>query len=388
MADLDELIGQSPSIEALRSDLRRLLGLAREGRRLPAVLIQGETGTGKGLVAKLLHRYGPRARGPFVDVNCAAIPETLLEAELFGYERGAFTDARQGKPGLFQTSTGGVLFLDEVGLLPLALQAKLLTVIEEQAVRRLGATTKEAFDSWLISATNADLQVAVRERRLREDLYHRLAVLTLRLPPLRARAGDAILLAQRLLERACRHYGVPAKSLSQGARALIAGDPWPGNVRELANVVERLALLADSREITAADLELARGGRQAPAAGSPVGPPRGDERTERGDERAEIVAALEATGWNIMRTAARLGVSRNTVRARMDRLGLRGRRPQEAPAPPVETSPERPVPSSVAPPSPAPPPIGALRWERRHGTLLRMALTGAADTGAPLSLAA
>src|SRR5262245_57858218 len=180
MIELDELVGRSPAMESVRRDLRRLLGVVREGRRLPAILIQGETGTGKGLVAKLLHRHGPRARGPFVDLNCAAIPETLLEGELFGYERGAFTDARRAKPGLFQSSNGGVLFLDEIALLPESLQAKLLTALEEQSVRRLGGTVKETFDTWLISATNADLERAVRERRFREDLYHRLAVLTVR----------------------------------------------------------------------------------------------------------------------------------------------------------------------------------------------------------------
>ena len=200
MSALEEMIGQSPAIASLRSDLRRILTLVQDRRRLPAILIQGETGTGKGLVARLLHSHGPRAQGPFVDLNCAAIPETLLEGELFGYERGAFTDARRAKPGLFQTSTGGVLFLDEVALLPENLQAKLLTAIEEKAVRRLGGITKESFDTWLISATNTDLKLAVSGRRFRDDLYHRLAVLTLRLPPLRERAGDSVLLAAKFLE--------------------------------------------------------------------------------------------------------------------------------------------------------------------------------------------
>src|SRR5262249_4942418 len=222
-------------------------------------LIQGETGTGKGLVAKLLHRHGPRARGPFVDLNCAAIPETLLEGELFGYERGAFTDARRAKPGLFQSSNGGVLFLDEIALLPESLQAKLLTALEEQAVRRLGGTAKETFDTWLISATNADLERAVRERRFREDLYHRLAVLTVRLPPLRERGGDAALLAQDFLAAACRHYGLPMKSLTREAQVRVTADAWRGNVRELTNVAERLALLVDGPAVTAADIHPPRG---------------------------------------------------------------------------------------------------------------------------------
>src|SRR6266481_4673819 len=226
MDPLAELVGESPAMEVVRDQVRRLLIRRESGRRLPSILINGETGTGKGLVARTIHRAGPRADGPFVDVNCAAIPETLLEGELFGYERGAFTDARRAKPGLFQTSNGGVLFLDEVALLPESLQAKLLTAIEEQAVRRLGSTVKETFDTWLISATNTDLERAVRERRFREDLYHRLAVLTIRLPPLRERADDAVLLMRGLLEQASRHYGLPTKSLTPSAIARVAADPW------------------------------------------------------------------------------------------------------------------------------------------------------------------
>ena len=157
MEELADLLGESPAIKAVREKLRQLLERQPAGRRLPAILIQGETGTGKGLVARLMHRMGPRRGGPFVDINCPAIPETLLEAELFGYERGAFTDARHAKPGLFQTAHRGTLFLDEVGLLPESVQAKLLTVLEDRAVRRLGSTQPEAVDVCVISATNANL---------------------------------------------------------------------------------------------------------------------------------------------------------------------------------------------------------------------------------------
>src|SRR5712692_8899770 len=190
MDPLAELVGESGAIGAVRDQVRRLLVRRETGRRLPSILINGETGTGKGLVARTIHRAGPRAGGPFVDVNCAAIPETLLEAELFGFERGAFTDARRAKPGLFQTAHRGTIFLDEVGLLPEALQAKLLKVLEERHVRRLGSTRDEPVDAWILTATNEDLRGAVRERRFREDLYHRLAVLTLTLPPLRERGED------------------------------------------------------------------------------------------------------------------------------------------------------------------------------------------------------
>ena len=368
MADLEELVGQSPAIAAVRSDLRRFLGLARDRARLPALLIQGETGTGKGLVARLLHRLGPRAGGPFVDLNCATIPEPLLEGELFGYERGAFTDARRAKIGLFQSSSGGLLFLDEVALLPPNVQAKVLTALEEKSVRRLGGTAKEAFDSWIVSATNADLELAVRERRFREDLYHRLAVLTVRLPPLRERPGDAVLLAERFLERSCREYEVPLKSLTADARALVARSRWPGNVRELANVMERLTLLVDRSEVRSSDLELVLGGDRAAAPSSPSSP---------AGEREQILAALEATGWNIMRTATLLGVTRNTVRARMDRWGLRTGR-EAAIGPPVGGVVSG-LEAAVPLPRPPAPAIETVRWERRHLTLLRVTLVTTAD---------
>ncbi len=370
MEALKELLGDSPAIESVRETIRRLLVRQQPGRRLPAILIQGETGTGKGVVARLIHRLGPRAQGPFVDVNCAAIPDTLIEAELFGFERGAFTDARRAKPGLFQTAHRGTLFLDEVGLLPEALQAKLLTVIEERAVRRLGATQPEPADVWLISATNADLLGAVRARRFREDLYHRLAVLTVQLPPLRARGRDVITLAEQFLTRVCAEYGLPPRSLASDARARLMGYAWPGNVRELANVIERVALLADSPVITAELLELPVGPPPAePAAAATVPPPSLDEAM-----REHLLSSLEQTGWNISRSAAALGISRNTLRARIERLGLRpGARPA-APPPrpaPAETAPR---PSQPAPPAPV---AGAapMRWVRRRITLMRVVLT-------------
>src|SRR5215813_8665660 len=197
MDELAQLLGESPAINLVREKLRQLLERQWAGQRLPAMLIQGETGTGKGLVARLVHRMGPRRGGPFVDINCPAIPETLLETEMFGFERGAFTDAHRAKPGLFQAAHGGTLFLDEVGLLPESVQAKLLTAIEERSVRRLGSTHPESVDVCFISATNTDLRAALRERRFRQDLYHRLAVITLDIPPLRDRDRDVLYLAER-----------------------------------------------------------------------------------------------------------------------------------------------------------------------------------------------
>src|SRR5688572_28764251 len=248
MKGLGDLIGDSPGIRAVRETVARLLTHQQDVRRLPSILIEGETGAGKGLLARMIHQAGPRPHGPFIDVNCAAIPDNLLESEMFGFERGAFTDARRSKAGLFQAAHGGTIFLDEVGLMPEALQAKLLKVLEERNVRRLGATRDEPIDVWVLTATNEDLRVRMRDRRFREDLYHRLAILTVTLPPLRQRGGDITTLAEHFLERTCAEYGIPRKPLTADARAALLTHPWPGNVRELSNVIERAVLLAPGGE--------------------------------------------------------------------------------------------------------------------------------------------
>jgi transcriptional regulator with AAA-type ATPase domain/tetratricopeptide (TPR) repeat protein len=378
-----ELLGESRAIEAARDTIRRLLSRPFSARRPPAILLEGETGSGKGLVASVLHRAGPRAGRPFVALNCAAIPETLLESELFGYERGAFTDARRAKPGLFQTAHQGTIFLDEVGLLPEALQAKLLTVIEERTVRRLGGTHPEPADAWVISATNTDLQAAIRDRRFREDLYHRLAVLTLRLPPLRERGRDVILLAEHLLARVCADYGLPPKTLSPEAQEQLLAHPWPGNVRELSNVLERVALLTDGPVVTAEVLELPAPLREEPAASpGPVVPPAASLDDAL---RGHLRAVLLQTGWNISRTASVLGITRNTVRARIEKLGLRedapaptrGRRAAGGPAP-APAAEARPTTVVSAPPT-------AIRWESRRVTLLRAVLEWS-DKGSALDI--
>jgi transcriptional regulator with AAA-type ATPase domain/tetratricopeptide (TPR) repeat protein len=363
-------------MEAVRETVRRLPGREHVGRRLPAILLQGETGTGKGLVARLIHRLGPRGNGEFVDVNCAAIPETLLEAELFGFERGAFTDARKAKPGLFQTAHHGTIFLDEIGATPEALQAKLLTVVEERVVRRLGGTHPEPADAWIISATNTDLLGSVRDRRFREDLYHRLAVLTLRLPPLRERGQDVLLLAERFLARVCADYGLPVKVLAADARDRLMGYPWPGNLRELSNVIERVALLTEETVITGEHLGLGDGSPApgpAPADAGSAPPP-----ISFGDAmRAHLRATLDQTGWNISRTAAILNISRNTVRARMEKLGLREAAAvavkRDARAPSV-ARPTPPPPSASTPVAASRPALPTVRWERRPIALMRVAL--------------
>ncbi|HEV8458162.1 MAG TPA: sigma 54-interacting transcriptional regulator [Methylomirabilota bacterium] len=378
MQGVEDLLGESAAIQGVRENIRRLLARPQTGRRLPSILIQGETGTGKGLVARLIHRHGPRAEGPFVDVNCAAIPETLLEAELFGFERGAFTDARRAKPGLFQTAHRGTIFLDEIGLLPEALQAKLLKVLEEQAVRRLGSTSSEPVDVWIISATNTDLQSAIAARRFREDLYHRLAVLTLQLPPLRERDRDVVLLAERFLARACADYGLPRKTLSPEAQARLLAYHWPGNIRELGNMIERVALLAEDVVVSAEVLELPSGTGPHPAAPIAAAPPASLEDAMRD----HLLAALTQTGWNISRTAALLGISRNTLRARIEKFGLRtgaspaapARRPTRLRAPTSGVA--EPSPPAYASPASAPAVAApsAIRWESRRVTLLRATL--------------
>ena len=364
-----EIIGDSAGIRRLREQLEHILKRAATAPRPPPILLRGETGTGKGLVARTMHRAGPRAGAPFVDVNCAAIPDTLLEAELFGYERGAFTDARQAKPGLVQLAHRGMLFLDEIGMLSPAVQAKLLKVLEDGVVRRLGGTRAEPVDVWIVSATNEDLAEALRARRFREDLYHRLAVLSLELPPLRERGADIILLAERFLARACAEYGLPVKTFARDARAALTTYGWPGNVRELGNVVERVALLADEPVVTAAMLAL-------------PGPPRVDDlpdtvavppQSSRDRMRAHLLEVLTDTGWNLSQTAVRLGVARNTVLARMARFGLRS--PAAAPPPRPRPGPRPPRHAAVTAPTAVPVPLVATSravWEPRRVALLRV----------------
>jgi transcriptional regulator with AAA-type ATPase domain/tetratricopeptide (TPR) repeat protein len=360
-----DLIGDSPGVVAVREQVGRLLARQGEARRLPPVLIQGETGTGKGLVARILHGGGPRAGGPFVDVNCAAIPETLLEAEMFGFERGAFTDARQAKAGLFQAAHGGTIFLDEVGLLPEALQAKLLKVIEERAVRRLGSTRSEGVDVWVVAATSEPLPGGTQGRRFREDLYHRLAVVTLTLPPLRERGSDILRLAEHFLAAACADYGLPPKTLSPAARAALLAYPWSGNIRELANVMERVALLSDAFTVTPKMLALPDA-----ASSQRAEPPRGE--TLRSEPlREHLLAALRGTNWNVSHAAARLGMSRNTLRYRMEKYRL-GPPPAEEPVAPAAPAPLLPEPVPAGP---------GLTGGGRPVTLLRAALVLPSGSG-------
>ncbi len=375
-----ELIGESPGILAVREKIERLFQRQSEVRRLPPILLQGETGTGKGLLAQLIYRMGPRSGGPFVDVNCAAIPETLLEAELFGFERGAFTDARHAKAGLFQTANRGTIFLDEVGLLPDGLQAKLLKVIEERAVRRLGSTRSEPADVWILAASNEDLATASRQRRFREDLYHRLAVLTIWLPLLRERGRDILLLAEHFLARACADYNLPPKAFAPAALAALQAYSWPGNIRELANVIERVALLSEAPVVTAETLGLSDTVRREPRKAPLEERAIPLEEVVGSVERDHLLDVLRQTDWNISRAAARLGISRNTLRYRIEKHGLRPGMP-----PPILHREADPPPAPAAAlPAVAPgmvPTTAGVRWEKRRLTLLRATLIVPPATG-------
>jgi DNA-binding NtrC family response regulator len=340
---LPEFLGDCPEILELRRQVSRLLTRTGAGGRFPPILVLGETGTGKGLLARCIHRASARQTRPFVDVDCAAIPDTLLEAELFGFERGAFTDARQAKPGLFQSAHLGTIFLDEVGLMPRPLQSKLLKVVEQREVRRLGGTRHTPLDVCIISATNEQLVTATREGRFREDLYHRLSAVTLHLPPLRERGPDILLLAERFIARACLEYGLPQKRIGLDAREAILAYRWPGNLRELLNVADRVTLLSDEPVITAARLDLPTGGHRAGRGSFDDTPSLRESSVAL--ERAELLEALERAGWRLAVAASRLGLPRNTLRYRLEKLGIsleRSRREGAHPAPAEQAAPASP----------------------------------------------
>jgi DNA-binding NtrC family response regulator len=303
------LVGASPAFVKLQDDIRSAAPVPL------AALIVGESGSGKELVARALHDLGPRAHRPFVAINCAAIPEALLERELFGAMRGAFTGADRDYPGLFRQAEGGTVLLDEIGDMPLTLQAKLLRVIQEGTVRAVGALDEKPIDVRLIAATHRDLKALVADHRFRADLRWRLEVLVLRVPPLRERIGDLAVLSARLIERLAARCGLPPARLSPDATAQLAAHAWPGNVRELESVLARALLRVRAGVIEADDLELSPG----PAPERLPRPARGAP----GMERKMIEDALRATRGNMTAAALRIGWSRQALYRRIHALGLK-----------------------------------------------------------------
>jgi DNA-binding NtrC family response regulator/predicted ATPase len=345
---ISRIHGTSATIDALREQIGRLAAFDTLGSPLvPTVLLQGETGTGKGLVARVLHESGPRREGPFLEVNCAAIPEMLLEAELFGFEAGAFTDAKRPKPGLFEAASGGTLFLDEIDALPLALQGKMLKAIEEKRVRRVGAVTDKPVDIKLTVATHADLNTRVAKGRFRADLYYRLAVVVLEIPPLRQRGDDVRVLAQQFLRHYAEGHRVTLKRLSQSAMAWLQQYPWPGNVRELNHLMERVTLLHPDPIVDAQVLERLCLPRGQPAVRAAAKPPEVEREPE--DEAARIRQILHRTEGNVAQAARVLGWSRKTLRYRMERYGIE--RPSRGTAiqSPAGRGPGRPLPRPLLP---------------------------------------
>ena len=312
------LLGRSPAIEHTRRQLEHLAGIIGiAGEPSPTVLITGETGTGKDIAARLLHLSGPRRESPFVHVDCAALPRDLMEAELFGHERGAFTGAQQSRAGLIEAAEDGSIFLDEIGELPLDLQAKLLAVIERRRVRRLGSLRETAVTARFIAATNRNIEDMIAEGKFRPDLYYRLNVVSVTMPTLRERGEDILLLAAHFLGNVCRRYGLQSPTLGHSAQAAMRQYRWPGNVRELKHLVERAALLSQGREIDAIALALPSGGNSA------AGLPSAGGTTLEESEKNLIAAALQESNGNISGAARRLGVSRMTLRYRMEKHGFK-----------------------------------------------------------------
>jgi len=321
------ILGSSPALQAVMEQVRQIAALDET----PPVLITGETGTGKGLVARTLHNSGPRAAKPFIDVNCTALPTNLMEAELFGYERGAFTDAKESKIGLFEAAEGGFLFLDEIGDLELSLQGKLLRAIEERTVRRVGGIRDRKINVRILAATNRNLEQEVRLNRFRSDLYFRLAVILLHLPPLRERGDDALVLAEHFLRQFSTKYGKDVRRIDARAREVLLSYPWPGNVRELSHVIERAVLWSRDTSLNvehlsvAAPMRVAADSPTTSAASTDQPAPGGEFVTDLTEvERSMIERAMRDAGGNQTRAALRLGISRDTLRYRLKKFGLQG----------------------------------------------------------------
>jgi DNA-binding NtrC family response regulator len=317
----ERIIGESAVVRDLRAMLAKIAASPAS-----TMLLTGESGTGKDLAARCVHYNSERAAGPFMHITCSAVPEALLESELFGHERGAFTDARQQRKGLLELADKGTVYLDEIGEMTAALQSKLLRFLEEKAFKRVGGTRDIRVDVRVISATNRDLEKEVEERRFREDLYYRLRVLPVRLPPLRERRGDVPLLARFFLDGFNREFRKRIHGLSTEASTVLDEYAWPGNVRELRNALERAALLSEGDRLGAGDFDMIR-----PLAAVTAGfrlPAEGVDLSAL--EKDLVMQALERTGGQQTRAAALLGMTRDQMRYRIEKFGLRSEDPAPA----------------------------------------------------------
>jgi len=313
-----QLLGEDPKIQSLRGQVQRLGALGGGNDVLPpTVLILGETGTGKDVAARLLHADSRRHDKPFVQVDCASLPKDLIEAELFGHEKGAFTNAHAARTGLFEAAEDGILFLDEVGELPLELQAKLLATLERRTVRRIGSTRERPVKAWLIAATNRDLEAMSQAGEFRSDLYFRLHVLTLNMPPLRAHSDDIELLARHFVKQTAQRYGIETPQLDVDAVTAMKRYSWPGNVREMKHLLERAVLLCSDGVLDSDSLMLP--GANPGSAGARE---RLEDMTLDGAEQFLIETTLERTGGNISEAARLLGVTRMAMRYRMKKYNL------------------------------------------------------------------
>jgi transcriptional regulator with GAF, ATPase, and Fis domain len=305
----------------------RIGHLASLEKEPPTVLLTGETGTGKSLFARALHMQSQRARRPFMEIGCTSLPPTLVETELFGYEKGSFTDARDSRIGLIEAAEGGTVLLDEVGDLDLSLQGKLLRAIDERTIRRIGSVRDRKVDAWILAATNKDLEAAVAQGAFRNDLYYRLAVVTLHLPPLRDRAADVAPLAAFFLKRFAAKYGKRISRLSEETVSVLGQYRWPGNIRELKHVIERAVLASRNETIGLEDITLgpadpSRSPSPSPDASLPPSqfPPEGIPLVQM--ERAMIERALKEAKGNQAKAARLLGLSRDTLRYRMAKFKI------------------------------------------------------------------
>ena len=326
---IDNILGNCPQIKDVKETIIKITNLDKSASgEPPTILIRGETGTGKELVAKAIHFQSPRSLSPLIEVNCPAIPHNMMEAELFGHEKGSFTDAKTTRKGLFESADGGTIFLDEIGSLDPDMQVKMLKVIEDKKVRRIGSVIDRRVDVRIISATNRSLEEAVIQREFREDLLYRLKVVTIDLPALRERGDDILLIAQYFLEFYAKQYGKQTTSFNNKAKNLLTGYHWPGNIRELRHVIERAVIWEEKNQMGAANLFI-----KSPLTTNEFSLDLSKEQQIVIDlpheginlelvEKEIIQEILTQTNWNLSKAARLLGISRDTLRYRIEKYQI------------------------------------------------------------------